>query len=146
YRRGFDTEREPHADGRPIRVGVVGCGAVAERYHLPAMLASADITVVAFADPVIGRADALASRVNGARAVSSHRDLIDDLDLVVLAVPNAAHASIAIELLEAGVHVLVEKPMARTTAECDAMRAAAERHGAILAIGHDFRFFPVAQF
>jgi predicted dehydrogenase len=53
---------------------------------------------------------------------------------------------VAVPLLEGGVHVLVEKPMARTTGECDRMRAAAERGGAVLAVGHDFRHFPVARF
>ena len=71
--------------------------------------------------------------------------MIEHVDVAVVAVPNRWHAPVAIDLLEAGVHVLVEKPMARTVAECDAVRNAAVHGDAILAVGHDFRFFPVAQ-
>ena len=68
------------------------------------------------------------------------------MDLAVVAVPNAFHATVAVDLLDAGVHVLVEKPMARSVPECDEMLAAAERSGAVLAVGHDFRHYPVARF
>ena len=130
----------------PLRVGVVGCGAVAERYHLPALLASPDVRVVAFADPVLERARALAARAEGAAAVASLDELPGQVDAALVAAPNAFHEELALPLLSAGIHVLVEKPMARTAAECDRMRAAAAGGGAVLAVGHDFRHFPVARF
>ena len=129
-----------------LRLGVVGCGAVVERYHLPALLASPDLRVVAFADPARERARALAGRIEGAVALSSHEELHGLVDAVLVAAPNAVHERIAVPLLSAGVHALVEKPMARTAVECDRMRAAAASGGALLAVGHDFRHFPVARF
>src|SRR3989440_7821835 len=86
-----------------------------------------------------------------ARAVADEREtkwttdwraLFGDVDAVSLAVPTEAHAEIACALLEAGVHVLVEKPIARTLEEADRMIAAAATTGAILQVGHAERFNP----
>jgi len=130
----------------PLRVALVGCGAVAERYHLPALLACPDVQVVACVDISVERARALANRANAPHAVSNHRELAGQIDLAIVAVPNALHEPIACDILAAGVHVLVEKPMGRTTAECDRMIAAATAAQVVLAVGHDFRFFPIARF
>jgi predicted dehydrogenase len=132
--------------GDRLRVAVVGCGAVAENYHLPALLASPEVEVVALVDSSIERAAALATRASTARTFSSPSELRGEIDLAIVAVPNALHERVAIELLASGVNVLVEKPMARTTVECDRMIAAAEAARVMLAVGHDFRFFPVARF
>lgn len=70
------------------------------------------------------------------------RDVIGRCDAVSLAVPTEAHAEIACPLLEAGIHVLVEKPIARTLAEADRMIAAADKSGALLQVGHLERFNP----
>jgi predicted dehydrogenase len=129
----------------PLRLGIVGCGAVAERYHLPALLESTDVQPVMFVDPVLERAERLSAQVRGARAASDHRALLAQVDAAIVAVPNRWHASVASDLLRGGVHVLLEKPMARTSEECDRLEAAALAGGTTLAIGHDFRFFPVAQ-
>jgi predicted dehydrogenase len=130
---------------RRLRIALIGCGAVAEHYHLPALLASPEVDVVALVDTSIGRAQVLASRSNIPGAFASHTDLAGKIDLAVVAVPNAQHEHVAIDLLDAGVHVLVERPMARTTAECERMIAAGQR-GQVLAVGHHFRFFPIARF
>jgi predicted dehydrogenase len=132
--------------GARLRFGVIGCGAVTERYHRPSLLASPDVELAGFADTSSARAAALAARAGGGRSVTDHRELIGAIDAALVAVPNAWHEPIASELLRAGVHVLVEKPMARTTAECDRMLAAAAERGVVLAVGHDFRHFPVARF
>src|SRR5438067_9892614 len=70
------------------------------------------------------------------------RDVIGRCDAVSLAVPTEAHAEIACQLLEAGIHVLVEKPIARTLEEADRMIAAADKSGALLQVGHLDRFNP----
>ena len=135
------------SDGsEPLRVGIVGCGAVTERYHVPALLASRDIDVVACVDHDVERARALAVRIGASHALAGHGDLAVLVDLAIVAVPNAFHAPVAIDLLRAGVPVLVEKPMARSGAECDLMLAAASAGGVVLAVGHDFRHYPVARF
>jgi predicted dehydrogenase len=130
----------------PLRLGVVGCGAVAERYHLPALMGAPDVVVSAFVDPDAQRAQALAARVPGAIAASAVDAVSEHLDAVLLTAPNVVHASVGVPLLERGVHLLVEKPMARTAAECDALIGAASLSGAVLAIGHDFRHFPIARY
>jgi predicted dehydrogenase len=129
-----------------LRLGVAGCGAVTERYHLPALLASPDVRVTAFADPALARARALAGRVEGAVALPDAEGMRGQVDAVLVAAPNAVHERLATPLLAAGIHVLVEKPMARTAAECDRLLAAASAGKAVLAVGHDFRHFPVARF
>lgn len=70
------------------------------------------------------------------------RQLIGKVDAVSLAVPTLSHCEIACELLEAGIHVLVEKPIARTLAEADEMIAAAAKGGGLLQVGHLERFNP----
>src|SRR5918998_2130669 len=70
------------------------------------------------------------------------RTLFGRVDAVSLATPTESHAEIACELLEAGVHVLVEKPVSRTLEEADEMIAAAERGGALLMVGQLERFNP----
>jgi predicted dehydrogenase len=88
----------------------------------------------------------LAEQSGAPLALASHLDLPGEVDLAIVAVPNAMHEPVSVDLLTAGVHVLVEKPMARTVAECDRMIAAARSTGALLAVGHDFRHFPIARF
>jgi predicted dehydrogenase len=127
-----------------LRLGVVGCGAVAEHYHLPAIIATPGVRLVACVDTDNVRAAGLA-RHTGAAAYSNLGDLRPHVDAAIVTVPNADHAAVTIALLEAGIHVLVEKPMARSSEECHQMIAAAARSGATLAVGHDFRQFPVAR-
>lgn len=131
---------------RPLRAAVVGCGAVTERYHLPALLASPDVEVVACVDPSLERARSLAERVRAPLALDGHAGLAGSVDLALLAAPNAVHERIAVDLLSAGVHVLVEKPMARSAAECDRMIEAAAATGVVLSVGHAYRHYPVARF
>src|SRR5688500_5858213 len=133
-------------DERRLRLGVVGCGAVAELYHLPALLDSTEVELAAFVDPDPRRARLLADRAPGARVLADCERLADQVDAVLLTAPNALHAPLGVPLLRAGVHLLVEKPMGRTAAECDDLIAAAGTGSAVLAVGHDFRHFPVARF
>src|SRR5437588_9756802 len=87
------------------------------------------------------RANEIAQQHN-VRAVTSWQELIGSVDAVSLAVPTESHYEIACALLEAGIHVLVEKPISRTLEEADRMIAAANKSGAILQVGHAERFNP----
>jgi predicted dehydrogenase len=136
---------DPEAVKAPLRVGVIGGGAAAERIHLPALQRTAGIELAAIVDPVKARTDDLAERFGVRAGFNNHRDAIGHIDAAILGVPHQLHAPIAIDLLGAGVHVLVEKPMALTTAECDAMIAAAESSGALLAVGLLRRFAPTLR-
>jgi predicted dehydrogenase len=124
-----------------LRVAVVGCGAIAQLQHLPALHRVPGARAVALVDRDLARAQALARRWEVPHAVASVAELGDDVDAAIVALPNHLHAPVAIELLGRGLHVLVEKPMAPTTAECDAMIAAALQARRTLAVGLEFRFF-----
>jgi predicted dehydrogenase len=128
-----------------LRLGIVGCGAVTERYHLPAVAFSDDVELVALVDPVRERAALLASEHGTPLVLTEHGDLAGRVDAAIVAAPNRLHAPITCDLARAGVHVLVEKPLARTTAECDEIAAAAQAGAVVVAVGHDFRHFPVAR-
>lgn len=124
-----------------VRLAVLGCGAVAQIHHLPAISASelAEAAVVVDADAA--RARTVAERFGVPASATDWREALDGIDAAVIALPNSLHAPVAVDLLRRGVPVLVEKPMALSVAECDEMIAAAEAGGATLAVGLDFRFF-----
>ena len=79
---------------------------------------------------------------NNVEWITDWRDLVGKVDAVSLAVPTVSHCEIACGLLEAGIHVLVEKPISRTLEEADKMIAAADKGGALLQVGHAERFNP----
>lgn len=128
-------------EASPVRVGLVGLGNSGRHYHLPLLLADPrfDLRVVAAA----GQASlhgldlpAGVDRVRGWEAVTQR----DDLDLVVLALPHHLHHPAAAAALDAGHHVLVEKPMTVTTVEADDLIARADGRGLVLAVFHQRRW------
>jgi predicted dehydrogenase len=129
-----------------VRLGVVGCGAIARRAHLPGFKqAGAEVVdVVAFASRSRASAEAARDEWGGGEVVEDWRDLVarDDIDAVDLCTPNALHAEAAIAFAAAGKHVLVEKPMALNVVEADAMLDAAESAGVVLMTAHNLRFAP----
>src|SRR5437870_681816 len=128
-----------------LRIGLIGCGAAGKLCHLPAILESRTVRLAAVVDGDIERARAAAQHTSAA-ACKSIAEAIPNIDAAVVALPNSLHASASIELLKAGRHVLVEKPMAITTEQCQAMVQAANEGGATLAVGHMRRFQPSIQF
>lgn len=125
---------------KKLRIAIVGCGAVTELSHLPAAALVQDITVTALVDKNRTRAQQLAERFGVQHALEDCQKLPELADGAILAVPHSLHAPMSIDLMSRGVHVLVEKPMAVTTDECDAMDAAARKAGVILAVGLVRRF------
>ena len=124
-----------------FRIAVIGCGAVAANHHLPALATLPDVELVALVDRDLDRARALAARWGVPIATDSLESVVPRVDGAIVALPNHLHAPVSCELLRRRVHVLVEKPMAPTVGECDAMIAAAAEGGAVLAVGLEFRFF-----
>ena len=125
----------------PLRVALVGAGRVMD-FHARAVIEHPGAELVAAAnwrEPSLAK---LAERHGIARTTTDWRELAVDpaVDAAVIGTPNALHAPQAIAFLEAGKHVLVEKPMARNLAEADAMLAAAARSGARLMVAHCWRF------
>jgi predicted dehydrogenase len=123
-----------------LRVAVIGIGHLG-RHHARILAAMEDASLVAVVDTNHERA-ADAAAATGARALGDVRDLSEDVDAVVVAVPTEIHREIAVPFLERGVAVLVEKPMSRSIADADAMLAAARKGGTVLAVGHTERYNP----
>src|SRR5690625_4370448 len=131
---------------KKLRVGIVGCGGIANGKHLPSLSKQKEVELVAFCDIVIDRAEKAAQEygTGDSLVVEDYTELVNNesIDVVHVCTPNASHAEISIAALEAGKHVMCEKPMAKTTAEAKAMVEAAERTGKKLTIGYDNRYRP----
>jgi predicted dehydrogenase len=132
--------------GGKLRVAVVGCGANAAINHLPIIAASRRVEAAVLVDTFVPRAEDLARKYRVPKVLADYRDIERLADAAIVALPNHLHAPVTIDLLKRGIHVLVEKPMALTTSECDAMIEAARRSGAILAVGLEFRFCSDSDF
>ena len=127
-----------------IKIGIIGCGKIAQTRHLPEYATNPDAKLVGYYDKIAERAAQMAEKYGG-KVYDSYYDLINDpeIDAVSVCVENRNHAEITNAALYAGKHVLVEKPMAVTLAECESMVAAAEFNGKHLMVGHNMRFDPV---
>jgi predicted dehydrogenase len=123
-----------------LRIAVIGVGHLG-KHHARILSGLPGAELVAVVDTNRARAEEIAA-ANETQATFDYRDVIGRVDAVTLAVPTELHHDIALPLLAAGVHLLVEKPMARSIAEADAMIEAAADAGAVLSVGHTERFNP----
>lgn len=130
-----------------IGIGIIGAGGIAEHAHIPGYLQHPDARIVAVADVVRERAQALANRVGIPKAYGSVEELLEDsdVDAVSVTTPNAFHAPVALAALEAGKHVFVEKPPATSAADVRRLKALAERTGKVLYFCLNNRFRPEVQ-
>jgi len=126
-----------------LRVAVLGSGFIA-RYHARAVAELPGAELVAAANWRPESLARLAAEYGIPRTTTDWRELVGDpeVDAAVVATPNSLHAEQAIAFLDAGQHVMVEKPMAMDVTEADAMVAAAERSSACLMVAHCWRFHP----
>ena len=130
----------------PLRVGVIGCGAIAEMYHLPALARhSSRVKSIVLVDSDMARARALAVNLPEARVAESHEQIWDDIDAAIVATPPWLHHRIAMPFLARGIHVLCEKPLAESAADARAMIEEARRSGAYLCVNHTRRAFPALR-
>jgi predicted dehydrogenase len=129
-----------------VRVGVVGCGAIAKLSHLPALAQCDAMELAALVDVDAERAAALAATYGSPSVLTDYRALKGRVDAAVVALPNHLHAPVSVYLLRHGIHVLVEKPMALNVRQCDEMIEAAARTHTVLTVGLDFRFFQACRF
>jgi predicted dehydrogenase len=122
-----------------LRVAVIGVGHLG-RHHARILATLPGATLVGGVDPDMARATAIAD----AHGTTPFADVsqLPPVDAVVVAAPTEFHAQAAAPFLARGVSALVEKPLTRTLAEADELIALAERHGAVLAVGHTERFNP----
>ena len=126
-----------------LRWGIIGPGRIAPRI-VRALAASTRGHLVAVASRDLGRAQAFASRHHIGQSLGSYQDLLaaPDVDVVYIALPNHLHAEWTVRALEAGKHVLCEKPLALTVDEVDRIVAAAERSGRIAVEGFMYLHHP----
>jgi predicted dehydrogenase/nucleoside-diphosphate-sugar epimerase len=129
--------------GDRIRVALVGCGAVARQFYIPILAGHEGIDLVALVDRDTERARALAKRYGIARAEAEADQLdISWVDAALIATPPWHHAPCTIDLARRAIHVFVEKPMALSYPEAEAMVRAADEAGVVLAVGLSRRLFP----
>ena len=126
-----------------IKVGIIGCGGIANGKHMPALAKVEGVEMVAFCDIIPERAKKAAEEFGtpDAKVYEDYKELLKDesIDVVHVCTPNRSHSFITIDSLEAGKHVMCEKPMAKTYKEALAMCEAAERTGKKLSIGYQNR-------
>lgn len=134
----------PHSPASArLRVAVVGAGYVAT-HHLAALKQLDFVDIVGICDSQLPAAQALAARFGIPRSATALADLADALPQVVYVLtPPSSHPAIALAALDMGCHVLVEKPMADSVADCEAMIAAAQARGLLLGVNHSDLFDPV---
>ncbi len=131
----------------PVRVAVIGAGLVAQRSHLPAYVASEEAEVAALVSGHVETAERVAAEFGNPRVLGSWEEAAADpeIDAIDICAPNYLHAPIAIAAARAGKHVIVEKPMAMSVEEADAMVAAAREAGVVLMVAHNLRFVPIYE-
>lgn len=138
------------ATSSPPRVILVGCGALARQFYVPALRALQNaglLRVVAIVDPAVTAREQVArSFPRTGQAAALEHTTAPAGTLVVIASPPAFHAAQTIAAVERGWHVLCEKPLATTVADAEEMMAAATRHDRLLAVGLHHRFFPASQY
>ena len=123
-----------------IGIGIIGCGKIAQVRHIPEYADNPDVELRGFYDLNYERAHGLTEKYGG-KAYATVDKLIasPDIDAVTICAANFAHADLTIKALQAGKHVLCEKPMAVTLEECETMVAEAKKAGKFLMIGHNQR-------
>ena len=105
-----------------IRIGILGCGKIAQVRHIPEYADNRDCQLAGFYNPTRSRAEDMAKQYGGKVYDSPEALLADpDIDAVSVCAANYAHAELSIKALKAGKHVLCEKPMAVTLADCEVM-------------------------
>lgn len=129
-----------------LRVGVVGAGSVVRAFHMPGWAVVPDAEVVAVCDLHQGTAEKLAHDFHVQRVHGDFRELVNDpaIDVIDVATPNKFHTSIVIAALNAGKHVLCEKPLATTTRSIKEIGEAAKKAEGILMVAQNMRFSPAA--
>jgi predicted dehydrogenase len=126
-----------------LRVGVIGVGHLG-KHHARILSSLPGAILAGVVDTNRNRAGEIAAGA-GTDAYDDARELVGKVDAVTIAVPTEQHLEVALPFLEAGVPVLVEKPMARSLDEADRMIAAAAATGVALAVGHTERFNPAVE-
>ena len=129
-----------------VRIGIIGCGGIANGKHMPSLKQLPNVEMVAFCDIIVERAERAKAEYGtpDAKVYEDYHKLLEDktIDVVHVCTPNRAHSFITVDALEAGKHVMCEKPMAINSEEAKKMLDAAARTGKKLTIGYQSRQRP----
>ena len=129
---------------RIVKVGIIGCGGIANGKHMLGLSKVEKVKMVAFCDIIPERAQKAAKEfgAEGAKIYTDYKELLKDKEIEVIHVctPNSSHSEITIAALESGKHVMCEKPMAKTAKEARKMLATAKKTGKKLTVGYQNRF------
>jgi predicted dehydrogenase len=123
----------------PLKLAVIGCGAITEQSYLPALSAIPDYEVVSLVDSNLLRTKPLAERYQVSDLSRSIEDIPPGVEAAVVALPNILHAPVSCELMKKGLPVFCEKPMATTEADAQAMIRCAHENAVLLDIGDRLR-------
>jgi len=125
----------------PIRLAILGCGAITRSEHIPAVTAHPGVELIALVDAELSRAQGLIrNRGLSCQALADYHEVFGRVDAVINALPNHLHLSSNQDCLHAGLHVLCEKPLAITAADARASTELAEQRKLVLAVGMNRRF------
>ncbi|HLB46334.1 MAG TPA: Gfo/Idh/MocA family oxidoreductase [Anaerolineales bacterium] len=130
-----------------VKVGLIGCGRIAQAVHINILTRLAGTELVALADPDPQRREEAKRRAPAATAFTDYQELLEgsDVEAVVICLPNALHAEVAVAALQKSKHVYLEKPLATTLAEGRQVLAAWRQAGTVGMIGFNFRFNALYQ-
>ena len=129
----------------PLRYGIIGTGMMGLE-HQRNLAALPGATVTALADPDAGSRAQAQAEIGGADAVvtANYQEILDPklVDAIVIASPNMTHIDVAMKVIESGLHVLIEKPLATTVADCKTLLELKQRDGQVVAVGLEYRYMP----
>lgn len=127
---------------KKFRAGVIGCGSIAQALHLPGYADHPAVDLVAACDPDQRRRKEASERFSVERTYADYREMFEaeELDVVSVATPNRFHAEHAVAALEAGAHVLLEKPAALSMKEIAQIKSTVRKSGKVLMVGYSHRF------
>jgi predicted dehydrogenase/nucleoside-diphosphate-sugar epimerase len=131
---------------RELRVAIIGCGAVVERLHLPVLLGMSSVTVAVLVDTDSRRLELLSRVVPEAITQTSIDDVEKLADIAIIALPHHLHVSVGTVLLNKGMHVFMEKPLATRLSDAKLLIDAAERNRVVLAVGQLRRFYETSRY
>lgn len=137
-------------NNKKLKVAIIGCGGIANGKHMPSLSKLNNVEMVAFCDLIEERAKEACEKygTENAKYYTDYKELLKDesIDVVHVCTPNKSHSFITVDALEAGKHVMCEKPMAKTSKDAKAMVEAAKRTGKKLTIGYQNRFRNDSQY
>ena len=135
----------PPAVSAPVRAALVGCGGLGRLVHLPILTRLRDARLVAIADPDAAALAAAAKLAPDAMRFADHQRLLmwGEMDAVLVALPTALHASVAADVLAAGKHLYLEKPIAATLRDGERLVACWRESGRVGVVGFNYRFHPL---